>query len=382
MDSVDVVIFETYIDKLTIKPIKILKYFEFPWPENIKKLVMNAIELKINIAQFSRLNTIVGAFFGEIINTAMEKSGLDKHDIDVIGYDGQTIYQEPPENNNIEYNGEFPITYNVIGKKLGTTLQIGESAMVSAITGLKTVTMFRPADMAVGGTGAPIEEYLDYIQYKNISPVLTLNIGGIANIHAIHNDPNKVMAFDVGPGNILINRLSKIKFGKNYDRNGIIALSGKVDNELLKYLMMHKFLYIKPPKSAWREDFNDLFLGNILKKYNYVKDNDMMATLAEFTVQAILKGIEWVPFIKDVNMIIGNGGGMFNKYITHSLKKQLPPDIKLTTSDYFGIPVKANEAAKFGLLALATLNNIPANFPNASGASKKAILGKISYPPL
>jgi len=107
-----------------------------------------------------------------------------------------------------------------------------------------------------------------------------------------------------------------------------------------------------------------------------------MATLAEFTVQAILKGIEWIPFIKDVNMVIGNGGGMFNKYITYSLKKQLPADIKLTMSDDFGIPVKANEAAKFGLLALATLNNIPANFPNASGASKKAILGKISYPPL
>lgn len=383
VDSVDVAIIETEIYKNRMEPIKVLKHFEFQWPDNIKKLVLNAIEFNIKIPEFSRLNTMVGSFFGETINMALKESGLNSADIDVIGYDGQTIYQEPPLIGKIDKNScKLPVTYNVINKTLGTTLQIGESAMVAAITGIKTVTKFRPADMAVGGTGAPIEEFLDYIQYKNIAPVLTLNIGGIANIHAIHKDINKVMAFDVGPGNILIDRLSRNKFGKEYDKDGNIALYGKINNRLLDELMTHPFLSIKPPKCAWREDFNDIFLRKILRKYSHVNINDIMTTITEFTVKAILEGLKWVPYMDNINTIIGNGGGLLNKYIVNSLKSQLPEHIKLMMSDYFGIPIKANEAAKFGALALATINNIPANFPNASGATKMSILGKVSYPPL
>ncbi len=383
VDSVDVAIIETEIYKKLMKPIKVLKHFEFQWPDNIKKLVLNAIEFNIKIPEFSRLNTMVGSFFGETINMALKESGLNSTDIDVIGYDGQTIYQEPPLIGKTDKNGcKLPVTYNVVNKTLGTTLQIGESAMVAAITGIKTVTKFRPADMAVGGTGAPIEEFLDYIQYKNIAPVLTLNIGGIANIHAIHKDINKVMAFDVGPGNILIDRLSRDKFGKEYDKDGNIALYGKINNRLLDELMAHPFLSIKPPKCAWREDFNDAFLRKILRKYSHVNINDIMTTITEFTVKAILGGLKWVPYMDNINTIIGNGGGLLNKYIVNSLRSQLPEHIKLIMSDYFGIPIKANEAAKFGALALATINNIPANFPNASGATKMSILGKVSYPPL
>jgi anhydro-N-acetylmuramic acid kinase len=190
------------------------------------------------------------------------------------------------------------------------------------------------------------------------------------------------MAFDTGPGNILMDRLAQEYFGVPYDRDGAIARSGRVRSDVLDVLLDHPFLKRKPPRSAWREDFSEAYLREMLSRFDTVSKEDMMATFAEFTVRAILLALEQVPFLGEVRYLVGNGGGVLNAYLRERLESLLPSSMTFTLSDTFGIPAKANEAAKFGTLGYAHVMGVPGNIPHASGAKALAILGKDHYPPL
>ncbi len=383
LDSVDAVLLDMEMDNQGLPQLnRVVAYREYAWPDSVHADVLQAINLNLGIAALCRLSFVVGATFGKFVNALLQESGVDASEVEVIGVDGQTIYQEPPESS--KWTGqEFddPIASFQDGR-LGATLQIGEGAVVSALTGIRTVTHFRPADMALGGTGAPIEEFLDYVHYRHQAPLITLNIGGIANIHAIHAEREKTMAFDTGPGNILMDRLARDYFGVPYDRDGAIAHSGAVHEPMLHTLLQHPFLKRKPPRSAWREDFSDAYLANILEHYRDVPKEDMMATLAEFTVVAIVRALHQVPFLSQVKYLVGNGGGVLNGALTGRLAELLPEHMQFVLSDHFGIPAKANEAAKFGALGYANLMGVAANIPHASGARGPALLGKLHWPPV
>ena len=383
LDSVDVVLLDMELDaegwpKLN----RVCAYREFPWPEKVHGEVLRAINLDMGIADLCRLNFVVGATFVRYVKELLGGEGVKPADVTVIGVDGQTIYQEPPETSHWTGDEFEDVVAAFQDQRLGATLQIGEGAVVAALTGIRTVTHFRPADMALGGTGAPIEEFLDYVHYRHQAPLVTLNIGGIANIHAIHPDRGQTMAFDTGPGNILMDRLAREFFGLAYDRDGAVAQSGSVCQDVLEVLLQHPFLRRTPPRSAWREDFSDVYLRQVLEQFPSVSKEDMMATLAEFTVEAIILALRQVPFLSESRYLVGNGGGVFNPVLRNRLGELLPPHMRFVLSDEFGIPAKANEAAKFGALGFASVMGIPGNIPHASGALRYALLGKTHWPPV
>lgn len=382
LDSVDVVLLDMDMDAEGWPKLHSVKaYHEYPWPTSVHRSVMRAINLDMGINDFCRLNFVVGATFATYVNDLLQTEGLESQDIAVIGVDGQTIYQEPPESTRWLGREFDDVVAAFEDGRLGSTLQIGEGAVIAALTKISTVTHFRPADMALGGTGAPIEEFLDYVHYRDKAPLITLNIGGIANIHAIHPQISRIMAFDTGPGNILMDRLAQEYFGLPYDRDGAIARSGHVNTSLLKTLLSHPFLKRTPPRSAWREDFSDAYLQSVIQEFPRVSKEDLMATFAEFTVQAIVLALQQVPFMNDTSYLVGNGGGVLNTMLTERLQELLPAHMHFVLSDLFGIPAKANEAAKFGALGYAHMMNIPGNIPHASGALGSAILGKLHRPP-
>lgn len=383
LDSVDIVLLDLVMDDEGLPKLnRVCAHYEFPWPESVHAEVLRAINLDMGIKDLCRLNFVVGATFAQYVKQILEMESIRGSDVLVIGVDGQTIYQEPPE--SYRWNGsEFDDVIAAFQDgRFGATFQIGEGAVIAAITGIRTVTHFRPADMALGGTGAPIEEFLDYVHYRKRAPLITLNIGGIANIHAIHPNRDQVMAFDTGPGNILMDRMARDHYGVPYDRDGAIAAAGNVQPQVLAQLLTHPFLKRIPPRSAWREDFSEAYLQQVLERFRDVNSEDMMATLLEFTVQAIRMALEQVPYLGEVRYLVGNGGGVLNSALTRRLEELLPSHMAFVLSDHFGIPAKANEAAKFGVLAYAHVSGITGNMPHASGASRDALLGKSHMPPI
>lgn len=383
-DGIDVVLFDISIgdDGHPSNP-KFLKGTSFKWPSEVSEKVLKAFNNELSIFELTRLIYAVGAVYAEAVQKLLKECDLSPKEVEVIGVDGQTIYQEPPDYTRFEeVNSETPLYKYWLNGPYGCGLYIGEPSIIAAYTNITTVSQFRAADQAFGGTGAPVEHYFDFIAFRHMEPVLTLNIGGIANVHLVYKDRKKMMAFDTGPGNVMMDYAAKVLFNKPFDPDGEIAASGVINKTMLDELMHHPFFQRKPPRCAWRLDFGADYAKKMLEKYKDVKKEDIMATLCAFTANSIVKSIEdYVPDINRISMLIANGGGTKNKNLMNLLRKLLPKNIRLTTTDEFGIPSQYKEAMEFGVLAFATIHKLANNIPSCSGASKYNILGKIAFPP-
>jgi anhydro-N-acetylmuramic acid kinase len=264
----------------------------------------------------------------------------------------------------------------------GCGFQIGESAVVAAATLAPTVTHFRPMDHALGGTGAPLMQYLDFVSFRDIGPVLTLNIGGIANCQLADADRNRMMAFDTGPGNVMIDHAARQLLGVPYDANGAAAARGTVNQEMLSRLTQHPYFGRHPPRSAWRLDFGAGYADRALADAAGLAADDVLATLTAFTAWAIDRSIrDHVSNLNDIPTLVASGGGVRNETLMRMLAERLPDSLRLTTSDEFGLPPQYKEAIKFGVLAFAHQHGLANNVPAASGASGFAILGRAVQPP-
>jgi anhydro-N-acetylmuramic acid kinase len=289
-----------------------------------------------------------------------------------VGSHGQTVYhQGTPE--------------SLLGRRIASTLQIGEPAVIAARTGAPVVADFRPSDMAMGGQGAPLVPYVDYLLYRDAKKGrVCLNIGGIANVTAIPPSagPERVMAFDTGPGNMLIDALvSQFSRGvQRYDKDGRMAAAGRVNPELLSTLMQHEFVKRRPPKSCGREEFGAEMVAELLKEG--LSAPDLVATVTAFTAASIADAVErFVSPLMHVDELIVSGGGVHNPEIMRRLERQIP-DAKVMTSAELGVDSDAKEAIAFAVLAYETWHGRPANLPSATGARGPAILGKLVRPPL
>lgn len=201
------------------------------WPLDFQESVKRAFENKLTIFELCRLNYAAGAAYAEATNRLLEKAGLKPEDIDVIGYDGQTIYQEPPDRELMaKYfkSGNTSLVERWTKGGFPCSLFVAESGVVAALTQITTVTQFRPVDHALGGCAAPLTQYLDFVAYRDVGPVLTLNVGGIANVQLADPDRNKMMAFDTGPGNVMIDHVVRARTGRGYDKNGELAGKGQL----------------------------------------------------------------------------------------------------------------------------------------------------------
>jgi len=287
----------------------------------------------------------------------VKKCGVPLASIQLIGSHGQTIYHER-----------------------GNTLQIGDGSVLAERIGMPVVSDFRPRDIAAGGKGAPLVPYVDYMLYKDKKlGRVALNIGGIANITAIPADakPEEVIAFDTGPGNMVIDQLVAIhtKGRQKYDRGGALAQTGKVDTALIDRLLRRGYYKEAPPKSAGREQYGREFVREL--RETGLPLIDLIATATALTPAAVAAGIQrFVPF--PVHEIIVSGGGAHNARMMTYLQAFLPA-AKLRYSNEFGIHVDAKEAIAFAVLAYETWHKRPSNLPSATGAKRPVILGKVSY---
>ncbi|MCX8057375.1 MAG: anhydro-N-acetylmuramic acid kinase [Ignavibacteria bacterium] len=350
--------------------IKKLFFKTYPYPKGLKEFILkNSLKDTSNVEDICRLNFLIGKLFAKAAMRLCKDYGISIHDVDLIGSHGQTIHHLPQKT-------------KLFGETIRSTLQIGDPSVIAKITGIPTVGDFRVGDMALDGEGAPLVPYFDYVMFRSekVSRAL-LNIGGIANITFLKKGctVDDVIAFDTGPGNMMIDYLMQKLFNKKFDKNGKIASQGNLIEELFQKIFEEdSFVKKKPPKSTGREFYNKNFVEKILREFKSLRNEDIITTFTEYTSFAIYFNYE--KFIKDkgeVTELLVSGGGSNNSYIMNSLKKYFGQKVKVKKLNSQFVDVDSKEAICFALFANETIHENSINIPSVTGAKKKTILGKI-----
>lgn len=371
-DGIDVAIVRIAPGRLR-PSVQLIVHEGFAFPAALRRAILSAMNAEsISTAELARLNWRLGLAYAEAVSATLAKHNVK---LDLIGCHGQTLYHQAS-------------AAQYAGRKFACTWQAGEAQAIAAELRVPVVSNFRPADMLAGGQGAPLVPLLDYVLFadKKRGRVLQ-NIGGIANLTAIPAGglPGAMLAFDTGPGNMVIDWLAQKLFGKPFDRNGALAARGTVIESVLKDALRHPYFKLRPPKTAGREQFGRAYAAEFLKKCRAQskKPNDALATATALTAETIARSYtrEVEPRMKGgaVDFIV-SGGGARNQTLMKMLAARLEPQgCVLHDSDAFGLPAEAKEAAAFALLAWCTWHRLPSNVPSATGAKHGAILGQVTY---
>jgi anhydro-N-acetylmuramic acid kinase len=322
------------------------------------------------VADLARLNFVLGELYADAVRATERQFRLKA---ELVGCHGQTLYHQ----------GE-PQPF--LARKVFATWQTGEAAIVAARVGVPVVSDFRPADMAAGGKGAPLVPYLDCLLFGNPKiGRIAQNVGGIANLTAIPAGAgaDRIVAFDTGPGNMVIDAVTEALFGRAFDRGGTIAASGIVLEPVLGQILRRKFFRTAPPKTAGREEFGREFARDFLRQCAGFRKEDLVATATALTARSIGDAVRRFVTSKSNHSyqeMVLSGGGARNATLLAMLGEALAPlGIQLRFSDEFGLPSEAKEAVAFAVLAYETWNRRPSNVPSATGANRAVVLGKISY---
>jgi anhydro-N-acetylmuramic acid kinase len=342
-------------------PPKLLCFITYPIPDQIRTHIFDCSETG-DTKDICELNFQLGELFAQAAIAVIQKAGLSPEQVDLIGSHGQTVRHLPPKS-----------------ASTGSTLQIAEPSVIAHRTGIKTIADFRVADMAVGGQGAPLLPLLHHRLFamagKNVA---VINIGGIANVTYLPASmkEDEVSAFDTGPGNMVIDNLTRKLFNRPYDENGHLAAGGKTDKSKLDELMGHPYLTICPPKSTGREEFGAVFTEGLLANKQNIPDMDLLHTVTEFTASSIAQGCRsYLPGGLDMVWICG--GGAQNNLLMGLLEKEFSP-APVKSSIEFGVDPDALEAMGFAYLAYRTYHNLPGNLPSVTGAKEAVVLGKVT----
>ena len=353
--------------------ITLMAHEGFAFPVQLRRAVLAAMNAaSTSTAELARLNWRLGLAYAEALSATVKRHNMK---LDLIGCHGQTIYHQPRAE-------------SYAGRHFGCTWQLGEAAVIAAAAGVPVVSNFRPADMLAGGQGAPLVPLLDYVMFADRKRGRVLqNIGGIANMTAIPAGAgaDAVMAFDSGPGNMVIDALSQELFNKRFDRNGAIAARGTVLVPVLAGALRNAYFKLKPPRTAGREQFGREYAAKFLTSFqrHSNRPEDAMATATALTAETI--AASYKTYVRrnmrghGVDYIV-SGGGARNATLMAMLAQRLEPlGCELAASEEFGLPADAKEAAAFALLAWQTWHHLPGNVPRATGAVRPAILGQVTY---
>jgi len=343
-------------------------------PSALRKEVLRVGEgAPCTAGEISQLNFRLGAAFADAAISACKEFRVALSRVELIGSHGQTIFHQ----------GQ-PVEF--LGRRTASTLQIGEPAVIAARTGITTVGDFRVADVAAGGQGAPLVPFADYVLYRDekIGRV-SLNLGGIGNVTVLPAGarPSQVVAFDTGPGNMLMDALvwHFTKKKQKFDRGARLARQGQVNVKLLKELLRDPYLRLGPPKSTGREYYGRAYFQELLRlgKKHGAGPNDLIRTTTEFTVASVVDALKRFVLKKTkITQLIVSGGGAKNPLVMAQLAAALTP-MEVVGSARVGVPEEAKEAYAFALMAYETVHRRAGNLPSATGAEEEVVLGKICY---
>lgn len=312
---------------------ELIGHAEFPYSRKVRTAVLAAMNAsEASVADLARLNFLLGELYADAILAAQNQLHAK---VELIGCHGQTLYHQGK-------------AQPFLGRKIAATWQTGESAIIAARAGAPVVSDFRPADMAAGGKGAPLVPFLDYLLFgdQRIGRIVQ-NIGGIANLTAIPAGAalDNVLAFDTGPGNMVIDAVTEKLFGKQFDRDGQIAASGKVIDSAIRQILRRRFFRQPPPKTAGREEFGRAFVQEFLRMCKGCRKQDVIATATALTAHSIVDAMQRYIMKTPASSpgafheMVLSGGGTQNATLVSTLKNEIAPiGLRLRTSDEFGLP--------------------------------------------
>ncbi|MGI8991277.1 MAG: anhydro-N-acetylmuramic acid kinase [Bryobacteraceae bacterium] len=354
LDGIDVAI----VDLLGAK-VQTVAHGTTPYSKSVRQAILSVTDTTTTTARISQVNFQLGELYAKAVIGICKRHKIPLDSIALIGCHGQTVYHGS-----------------------GNTLQIGEAAVIAERTGIAVVSDFRARDIAAGGQGAPLVPFVDYRLFRDAKRArIALNIGGIANLTAIPAAARAedVIAFDTGPGNMVMDALMAEHTGgkMHFDRHGAIAAKAPINRALLDELAQDPYYREKPPKSTGREKYGKEFIARL--KQTGLPLPELIATATALTAATIALGIDrFVRKRMEPSELIVSGGGAHNRQLIANLHGFLP-DLSFATTQDFGIDVDAKEAIAFAILAYETFHRKPGNLPSATGARHPAILGKITF---
>ena len=358
LDGIDVAIVDikgrAFQSRFTVQA-----FASVPYPPAIRQALLAVSNRDCHTRDIARLNFALPQLYAQAVRHTCRRHGLALASVDLIGCHGQTIYHEDGV----------------------CTLQIGDGSVLAQRLGIPVVSDFRPADMAAGGKGAPLAPYFDYLFFRHAKRGrVLLNLGGIGNLTAIPPaaGPDQVIAFDTGPGNMVIDQLTALYTGgrRTFDREGRIAAKGHVDAALIDDLLGDPFFSQRPPKTAGRENYGDAFIARLLATRQPLPD--LIATATAFTAATVAHQIQrFVHRRMPVDELIVGGGGARNPVLMSYLSAFLP-GVRVAPTEEYGLSAEAKEAIFFAVLAHETWHGRTANLPAATGAKRAVVLGKLA----
>jgi len=369
LDGVDTVLCEISGQDESTK-VKQLYFKTYDIPESLRTKIRKCCSRElIPVDLICSLNFELGYLFADSVKSLCKDANVKLEDLSFIASHGQTIFHIPKP-----YDDYVP-----------STLQIGEAAIIANECKTKVISNFRVMDMAVGGEGAPLVPYSETLLYSEKNQAVALqNIGGIGNVTVLpkKGDTKKVIAFDTGPGNMMIDEAVRTFYGKKYDTDGYYARQGNLISSLAAELKEHPYFNLEIPKTTGREMFGEHFTKSILEKYHSCEPNDLIHTFTWFTAYSIAYHYKkYLISEYGLKKCIIGGGGAYNSYLLELIQKEMP-DIEVSTQESLGYSSDAKEAIAFVVLGNQTYHKRPSNVPSATGASKSVILGQLTYPTL
>lgn len=326
-----------------------------PYSAGLRARLAAALPLaETTLAEVAELDTLIGQAFADAAQSAIAIAG----DVDLIVSHGQTVY------------------HWVDGGACLGTLQIGQPAWIAERTGVPVVSDLRIRDITAGGHGAPLVSLLDSLLLAaHPGTPAALNLGGISNMTVVP-DASALYAYDIGPANALIDvvMVEREVNVLGFDMDGLVAASGRVDDELLARLLDDFYYRLPAPKSTGKEHFHGAYVRSALDGLGReVATNDLVATLTELTVRSVARDV----IRAGVDLLVVSGGGSRNPQILGGLRSALP-GTRVVLSDDFGAPADSKEAIAFALIGWCTAHGLPGTVAAGTGARSPRILGTIT----
>lgn len=349
------------VDFSGAKPALIASHYLPYTPELRDKIFSLSLKGENEIQRMGELDFILGKKFADAVRELLAKHGIESTSIKAVGSHGQTIRHFP----------HAPHRFS---------LQIGDPNTIAAETKILTVADFRRKDIALGGQGAPlVPAFHQHVFSARDTNRAIVNIGGIANITLLsRQNAEKVVGFDTGPGNCLMDAWIQKHLNEAHDANGDWATKGTIHPQLLKRLLSDIYFQLPPPKSTGREHFNLVWLQKHLDALNVtIPPESVQATLADLTARTIITAIR--QYFSEGEILIC-GGGAHNQFLMTRLKGLAQPHFGLDTTLKYGVHPDWVEAMAFAWLAKQTINHQPGNLPAVTGAKRSGVLGGIYLP--